>query len=98
MLINTVRPRVAVFNNGPQKGCMPAVTAALRRSPEIKAIYQMHRNLKVGAQENTDPEYIANTEEKCEGETIVLSVAADAKSYTLTVGSKGKPKTYETRK
>jgi len=98
VVINTVRPRVAVFNNGPEKGCMPAVTAALRRSPEIKAIYQLHRNLKVGSQENTDPDYIANADEKCQGEGIKLSVAADGKSYTVTVGSQGKPKTYETRK
>jgi beta-lactamase superfamily II metal-dependent hydrolase len=97
VLINTVRPHVAVFNNGPEKGCAPAVTTALRRSPEIKAIYQMHRNVKVGAQENTDPEYIANAEAKCQGEAIKLSVAPDAKSYTVTVGSKGKPKRYETR-
>ncbi len=98
VLINTVRPRVAVFNNGPEKGCMPAVTATLRRSPEIQAIYQLHRNVKVGAQENTDPEYIANSDAKCQGEAIRLAVAPDGKSYTLTVGSKGKPKRYETRK
>jgi beta-lactamase superfamily II metal-dependent hydrolase len=98
VLINTVRPRVAVFNNGPEKGCAPAVTTALRRSPEIKAIYQLHRNVKVGSQENTDPEYIANPDEKCEAESIKLSVAPDGKSYSVTVGSKGKPKRYETRK
>jgi beta-lactamase superfamily II metal-dependent hydrolase len=97
VLINTVRPRVAVFNNGSEKGCAPAVTAALRRSPEIKAIYQLHRNIKVGAQENTDPDYIANPDEKCQGEMIKLSVAPDAKSYTISVGSNGKPKRYETR-
>ena len=97
VLINTVRPRVAVFNNGPEKGGAPAVTAALRRSPEIKAIYQLHRNVRVGAQENTDPEFIANADAKCQAEPIKLSVAPDGKSYTLTVGSKGKPKRYETR-
>jgi beta-lactamase superfamily II metal-dependent hydrolase len=98
VVINTVRPRVAIFNNGARKGGMPAVTAALRRSPEIQAIYQVHRNLTVGAQENTDPEFIANPDENCKGESIHLSVAADAKSYTVTVGSKGKPRRYETRK
>jgi beta-lactamase superfamily II metal-dependent hydrolase len=97
VLINTVRPRVAVFNNGPEKGCAPAVTAALRRSPEIKAIFQLHRNVKVASQENTDPEFIANPDEKCQGEPIRLSVAPDGKSYTLNVGSKGKLKRYETR-
>ena len=89
---------MAVFNNGPEKGCAPAVTTALRRSPDIKAIYQMHRNIKVASQENTDPEFIANADEKCQGEAIKLAVAADAKTYTVTVGSKGKPKQYETRR
>ena len=98
VLINTVRPRVAVFNNGPEKGCAPAVTTALRRSPEIKAIYQMHRNVKVGSQENTDPDLIANADAKCEAESNTLSVAPAGKSYAVTVGSKGKPKRFETRK
>jgi hypothetical protein len=97
VVINTVKPRVAVMNNGAKKGGHIAVTTALRRSPEIKAIYQLHRNVNVGAAENTDPEFIANPDEKCMGEGIKLSVADDAKSYTLTVGSKGKPKRYETR-
>jgi beta-lactamase superfamily II metal-dependent hydrolase len=96
-LIKTVQPRVAVFNNGPRKGCHPQVTAALRRVPGLKAIYQLHRNLTVGAQENTDPAYIANPDEKCQGESIALHVAADSKSYTVTVGSRGKPHRYETR-
>src|SRR5439155_25702493 len=86
VVINTVRPRVAVFNNGPRKGGLPSVVATLRRSPDIQAIYQMHRNVQVGPQENTDPEFIANHDEKCEGEPIHLAVAPDGKSYTVTVG------------
>src|SRR5947207_660097 len=60
VLIQTVKPTVAVYNNGARKGCAPAVTATLRRVKELKAIYQLHRNLSVGAAENTDPEFIAN--------------------------------------
>ena len=97
VLLETVRPRVAVFNNGATKGAHPDVMTALRRLPEPPAIYQMHRNVKVAAAENTDPEFIANAEEKCEGEGIKLAVAADGTRYTVTVGSKGKPKQYETR-
>jgi beta-lactamase superfamily II metal-dependent hydrolase len=97
VLIDTVKPRVAVFNNGAKKGCNPAVMTALRRVPDVQAIYQLHRNLTVGAQENTDPEFIANADEKCQGEGIRLSVAGDGKTYTLTVGERGKPKRYETR-
>jgi beta-lactamase superfamily II metal-dependent hydrolase len=97
VLIQTVRPRVAVFNNGPRKGGHPNVTNTLRRVPDIQAIYQLHRNLTVGAQENTHPAFIANPEEKCQGESIKLAVAPDSKSYTVTVGSTGKPRSYETR-
>lgn len=98
VLLQTVKPRVAVFNNGAKKGGQPAVTTTLRRIPDVQAIYQLHRNVTVAAQENTDPEFIANPDEKCQGENIKLSVAPDGKSYTLTVGSMGKPKKYETRK
>jgi competence protein ComEC len=97
VVIDTVRPRVAVFNNGAKKGGHPQVLAALRRSPEIQAIWQMHRNVTVGAQENTDPAMIANPDEQCRGEYLVLRVAPDAKSYTLAVGANGRPTRYETR-
>jgi beta-lactamase superfamily II metal-dependent hydrolase len=98
VVINTVRPRVAIFNNGAKKGCHPSVTATLRRVPDIQAIYQVHRNLNVGAQENTDPEFIANADENCQGEFIKLSVSPDGKSYTVMAGSHGKPHRYETRR
>ena len=98
VLINTVQPRVAVFNNGPKKGCHPSVTAALRRSPGIQVIYQLHRNLKATEAENTEATRIANDGRKKEaGEGIHLQVAADAKSYTVKVGSKGKTFTHKTR-
>jgi beta-lactamase superfamily II metal-dependent hydrolase len=97
VLVRTVKPRLAIFNNGPRKGCMPAVTTALRRLADPPVICQMHRNVTVGAQENTDPDLIANPQEDCQGESIKLSVAPDGKSYTLTVGSKGKPRKFETR-
>lgn len=97
VVINSVKPRVAIFNNGARKGAAPSVTANLRRVPGLQAIYQLHRNVTVGAQENTDPEFIANPDEKCRGESIKFSVAADGKSYAVSVGSKGKTHHYETR-
>jgi competence protein ComEC len=97
VVIKTVRPRVAIFNNGARKGSHPSVTSTLRRIPDVQAIYQVHRNVLVGAQENTDPDFIANPDEKCQGESIKLAVAPDARSYTVTAGSKGKTHRYETR-
>src|SRR5437762_4828046 len=40
VLLKTVRPRVAVFNNGARKGGHPLVTSTLRRIPDVQAIYQ----------------------------------------------------------
>jgi competence protein ComEC len=97
VLIKTVKPRVAVFNNGPRKGGHPSVTATLRHVPDVQAIYQLHRNVTAGDAENTEPDLIANHDEKCQGEPIHLAVAADGKSYTVTVGGKGKPRRFETR-
>jgi beta-lactamase superfamily II metal-dependent hydrolase len=97
VVIKTVQPRVAVFNNGPRKGGDLSVIATLRRVPGIQAIYQLHRNVTAGAQENTEPEFIANNEEKCRGENIKLAVAPDSRSYTVAVGSAGKPRRYQTR-
>ncbi len=96
VLLKTVRPRVAVFSNGPRKGCHPRVTATLRRLPDVQAIYQLHRNVTVGDAENTDPAFIANPD-KSSGEGIKVAVAVDGKSYTVIVGSKGKPRRYQTR-
>ncbi|MBY0526086.1 MAG: MBL fold metallo-hydrolase [Gemmataceae bacterium] len=97
VLIKTVKPRVAIFNNGARKGGHVSVIATLRRLAEVPAIYQLHRNVGATAAENTDPEFIANSDEKCEAEGIKLSVAPDAKTYTVTVGGKGKPREYKTR-
>jgi beta-lactamase superfamily II metal-dependent hydrolase len=98
VLIKTVQPRVAIFNNGPRKGGHPMVVGTLRRVPGIQGIYQVHRNLKASDAENTDADKIANDGRKKEsGAGIHLSVAADAKTYTVQVGTKGKPRTYKTR-
>jgi beta-lactamase superfamily II metal-dependent hydrolase len=98
VLIHTVAPRVAICNNGPRKGGHPSVIATLRRVKGIEAIYQVHRNLSATDAENTEPDKIANDGRKKEaGAGIHLSVAPDAKSYNVTVGSKGKPQEFKTR-
>jgi beta-lactamase superfamily II metal-dependent hydrolase len=97
VLIHTVKPRVAICNNGARKGAHVSVIATLRRVEGIQAIYQLHKNLTAGDAENTDPEFIANKDEKCQGESIKLSTAADGRTYTVTVGGSGRPRKYETR-
>ncbi len=97
VLLKTVKPHVAVMNNGPRKGGSAVVTADVRRLPDLQAFYQLHRNQETGALENADADCIANPDAKCEGEPIRLAVAPDGKSYTVVVGWKGKPRRFETR-
>jgi hypothetical protein len=97
VVMRTVAPRVAIFNNGPKKGAHPQVIGNLRRLPQPPVIYQMHRNVTVGPAENTDADLIANDAEKCNAEAIQVSVAPDSKTYTVTVGKAAKSRQYQTR-
>ncbi|HEX4132287.1 MAG TPA: MBL fold metallo-hydrolase [Pirellulales bacterium] len=96
VLIRSIEPRVAVFNNGATKGCMPLTFAALKETPSIEAIYQVHKNLRDdGTTVNTDDEFIANRAAECKGEPLKMSVASDGKSYSMFVSSSKHRRTFE---
>ncbi|MEM7384342.1 MAG: MBL fold metallo-hydrolase [Verrucomicrobiota bacterium] len=100
VLIHSLKPRVAVMNNGHRKGAAPSTFAALRSSPGLDAIYQGHKTLvpdNIGL--NEPEEFIANlpASEECKAHPILLSVAPDGKRYTVSVPSRGHEKTYATR-
>ncbi|GIW95899.1 MAG: hypothetical protein KatS3mg110_3940 [Pirellulaceae bacterium] len=98
VVLQSIKPTVAVMNNGATKGCMPEVFATLKETPSLEAIYQVHRNVRPdGSVNNTADEYIANDEVACKGEGIVLSVAADATSYEVRVPAKGHRRTFAVR-
>ena len=81
----------------PARAAIPRSWATCAALPSIRPSTRCTATWPAGAAENTDPEFIANADEKCQGESIRLAVAPDAKSYTVTVGSKGRPRRYETR-
>jgi competence protein ComEC len=98
-LLATVKPHVAIMNNGPVKGGSPATYQRLVGVPGLDAIFQVHRNLKSKDSDNTVPELTANlgTEEECTGNRISVSVAAGGGSYTLTNGRTGQSWSFNTR-
>jgi len=97
LLIRSLAPTVSVMNNGARKGGAKATLAALRGVSSIQTMFQIHRDLRGGADFNTDDEFIANLEEKCEGNCIKCSVDSSGKSYTMSIPAKGFVKTYQTR-
>jgi beta-lactamase superfamily II metal-dependent hydrolase len=96
VLLRTLDPSVAVFNNGPRKGGEASTLAALRSARGIRGIYQVHKSLRV-PDGNTKPARIANEEEECAAYFIKASVDPKGRSYTVWVPSTGHRETYATR-
>lgn len=98
VLIKSVSPRVTVVNNGVTKGNMPLMFAALQETKSIEAVYQLHKTDRPdGTSHNVPDEYIANHEKDCQGAFVKLSVAADGKSYTVSVPSTKHSRTFESK-
>lgn len=95
LLLRLLAPSVAVFNNGPRKGCMPEVVEHLQALPSLQAIYQVWRNQGDPAV-NAPAEYCANTGGDG-GNYLKLTVAPDGRTYTVTVPSTGHQRTFATR-
>jgi hypothetical protein len=98
LLIQSLAPTVSVMNNGPHKGGSPATLAALRATPSIQTMFQMHKDLRGGKDYNTDDQFIANLEEKCAANCIECSVDPLGESYTISIPATGFSRTYQTRK
>lgn len=100
VVLQTLKPRVAVMNNGHTKGCLPEVFANLKATTSLEAIYQMHKNLRPdGSVNNVADELIANHKaaEECGGNYVKLSVAPDGNSYTVSIPANGNERTYKTK-
>lgn len=96
-IVHAVAPTVAVANNGPAKGPGPATWGTLSSAPSIRAIYQMHRNVRNKPAENTTAERTANLEAECEGNIISLHVEPDGSGYTVRIPATGFEEKWETR-
>ncbi len=98
-LLASVKPRVAIMNNGPRKAGHPDVVKWLRALPGLEDLWQVHRNMASSDQDNAAPEFIANLgpEEGCDGHTIQVSVVPDGNSFTVTNTRTGQSRSYRTR-
>lgn len=97
LLVRSLAPSVSVMNNGVTKGCGAETFATLKNTPSIETRYQLHKNLRADKENNTADEYIANLEKDCAGHHIQLSVAADGRTYTVSIPANGHQRTYRTK-
>lgn len=95
-LVRTIAPTVTVMNNGPKKGGSPATVRLFKSIDSIRASYQLHKNAATGAEDNTDPALIANTD-PAGGQFIHVWVPPDGLRYLVQIGSQGSPRTFDTK-
>ena len=98
LVLASLQPTVAVMNNGVTKGCLPEVFATLKSTPSLKAIYQVHKNLRPdGSVNNAPDEYIANHQQQCQGNWIKLSVDPTGLAYRVEIPSHGHRREFRTK-
>lgn len=97
VLVHSLAPTISVMNNGPRKGTGASTIAALKSSPGLQAMYQVHKNVRADAENNTADEFIANLGDPCDAHYLKLSVAPDGQAYTVSIPATGHTRTFQTR-
>ena len=62
VLLASLKPTVAVMNNGPRKGGAAETFQRLKALPSLKGLFAIHKNASTGPEVNAAPENIANLE------------------------------------
>jgi beta-lactamase superfamily II metal-dependent hydrolase len=73
-LVQALRPRVVVMNNGTRKGGTPEAFAGLQETVGIEDLWQLHWSYNVGL-ENAPSRFIANVDEPATIATVLTAVA-----------------------
>jgi competence protein ComEC len=95
VLLRSIKPEVAIMNNGPRKGGHPDTVKALLELPTLKDLWQVHRNVTSSPEQNAPADFIANLEEENdEAHMIRVTVDAAKRTFTVTNDRNGKSKTY----
>jgi beta-lactamase superfamily II metal-dependent hydrolase len=95
-MLRTIKPMVAIMNNGPRKGGHPDTVKALRATPKLVDLWQVHRNVASGDENNAPEEFIANLDEQNDAAHMIrVSVDAAKRTFTVTNDRTGKSKVYQ---
>lgn len=93
-IVDALRPRVAVMNNGTIKGGHPVAWQIVHDSPRLEDLWQLHYSLAGGKDHNVADEFIANVGGNDEGNYIKVSAEPDA-TFTVLNTRNNFEKTYK---
>jgi beta-lactamase superfamily II metal-dependent hydrolase len=92
-LVNAIRSRVMVMDNGARKIGAASVMKALKAAPGLQALYLAHWSANA-PEDNPPDEFIANLQNSPDGKFIKIS-AQENGTITVTNGRTGESKTYK---
>jgi beta-lactamase superfamily II metal-dependent hydrolase len=92
-MVQALRPKAAIMNNGPRTGGDEAAWQTIHESAGAPDIWQLHYALNNDAAHNSPDGFIANRTEDCAGNWIRLAARADG-SFTIQNGRNQVEKVY----
>jgi beta-lactamase superfamily II metal-dependent hydrolase len=98
-LVKALAPTVSVMNNGPRKGTSSIAMSALRSSPNLQAMYQIHENVRADRENNAPTEHIANhgdLGETCAAHFIKCEVRPDGSQFEIQIPHAKHSRTFKT--
>ncbi len=93
VIVQALRPRVAIMNNGAKKGGSPEAWTTIHSAPGLQDLWQLHYAVDGGKDHNVNETFIANVDETT-AHPITLSAQRDG-SFTVTNARNGMSKTYQ---
>jgi len=79
VFVDGIAPRVAVMDNGKDKGGSPSVWDIIEKSPRLEQLWQLHYSDEGGQKHNVAAPYIANLTGGSDGHYIRLSAYPDGR-------------------
>ena len=95
-IVDALKPRVAITNNGATKGGSDEAMHTIRTAPGIEDVWQLHYAQNAAKENNSAEPFIVNTDQDAPVSWIKLSARADG-GFTVTNSRNGKTKTYPPR-
>jgi competence protein ComEC len=82
-LVWSIKPRVAIMNNGEKKGGSPEAWEVIEKSPVLEDLWQLHYSVAGGPEHNVEEQFIANPEGPDNAYSIDVAARFDG-SFSVT--------------